>query len=114
MDELTPKNVAASPVERFREFLATRGMRLTQERETIITEIFAAHEHFDVDEIVSRLTRPGEKRVSRATVYRPVKSLEEAGLIRKVARSNDRGRRAWFRFVLLVCVHCASMCKYVQ
>jgi len=90
LDELTPKNVAASPVERFREFLATRGMRLTQERETIITEIFAAHEHFDVDEIVARLTRPGEKRVSRATVYRTVKSLEEAGLIRKVARSNDR------------------------
>jgi len=50
------QEVAVSPVEKFREFLATRCMRLTQERETIVREIFAEHEHFDSDQIVSRLT----------------------------------------------------------
>ena len=91
MSELAPKEVAVSPVEKFREYLATRGKRLTQEREIIVGEIFSDHEHFDVDEVVARLDRPSDgRRVSRATVYRTVKALEEAGLIRKVARTNDR------------------------
>lgn len=91
MSELAPKEVAVSPVEKFREFLATRGKRLTHEREIIVTEIFSVHEHFDVDEVVARLKRPSDgRRVSRATVYRTVNALEEAGLIRKVARANDR------------------------
>ncbi|MEQ9409028.1 MAG: Fur family transcriptional regulator [Fuerstiella sp.] len=91
MSELAPKEVAVSPVEKFREYLATRGKRLTQERDIIVREIFAGHEHFDRDDIVARLDKPRDgRRVSRATVYRTVTQLEEAGLIRKVARTNDR------------------------
>jgi Fur family ferric uptake transcriptional regulator len=92
VNDLTRPEVTVSPVEKFREFLATRSKRLTQERETIVREIFADHEHFDSDQIVSRLTQPRRDggRVSRATVYRTLRELEKAGLIRKVARSNDR------------------------
>ncbi len=92
VSDFAPKEVAVSPVEKFTEFLSTRKMRLTQERDIIVREIFSDHEHFDVDEIVARLDKPidGRIRVSRATVYRTVSSLEEAGLIRKVARTNDR------------------------
>ncbi|MCP4512263.1 MAG: transcriptional repressor [Fuerstiella sp.] len=91
MSNFAPQEVAASPVEKFTEFLSTRNMRLTQERDIIVREIFSDHEHFDVDEIVARLDKPVDgRRVSRATVYRTVSSLEEAGLIRKVARTNDR------------------------
>ena len=91
-NEIARPAVAVSPVEKFREFLGTRGKRLTQERETIVREIFADHEHFDSDQIVARLTQPRRDggRVSRATIYRTLSSLEEAGLIRKVARANDR------------------------
>ena len=91
MGDFAPKDVAVSPEEKFREFLATSGKRLTQEREIIVREIFSDHEHFDVDEIVARLDKPQDgRRVSRATVYRTIAQLEEAGLIRKVARANDR------------------------
>ena len=92
INDLARHEVPVSPVEKFREFLGTRGKRLTQERETIVREIFADHEHFDSDQIVSRLTQPRRDggRVSRATVYRTLRELEKAGLIRKVARSNDR------------------------
>jgi len=91
-NEIARPEVSVSPVEKFREFLGTRGKRLTQERETIVREIFADHEHFDSDQIVARLTQPRRDggRVSRATIYRTLSSLEEAGLIRKVARANDR------------------------
>ena len=91
MSSLAPKDVAVSPEEKFKEYLTTRGKRLTREREIIVHEIFADHEHFDIDEIVARLSKPRDgRRVSRATIYRTIAQLEEAGLIRKVARANDR------------------------
>ena len=92
MSDFAPQDVAVSPVEKFREYLGTKGKRLTQERETIVREIFADHDHFDSDQIVARLSKPRVSggRVSRATIYRTLSSLEEAGLIRKVARANDR------------------------
>lgn len=91
MSELQAVDVAVSPLEKFREWLATQGQRLTTERQIIVEEIFSDHEHFDVDRIVGRLSqRDDGRRVSRSTVYRAIAMLEEAGLIRKVARTNDR------------------------
>jgi Fur family ferric uptake transcriptional regulator len=89
--DLQAVDVAIPPVEKFREYLATQGQRLTTERQIIVEEIFADHEHFDVDQIVGRLTqRDDGRRVSRSTVYRTISMLEEAGLIRKVARADGR------------------------
>lgn len=80
-----------NPTEKFREFLATRGKRLTQERATLVEEVFAIHEHFDSDQMVARLAnRKDGKSVSRSTVYRRLQELVEAGLIRKVARALGR------------------------
>ncbi|HEX6986317.1 MAG TPA: transcriptional repressor [Planctomycetaceae bacterium] len=91
MSELQAIEVAISPIEKFREYLATRGQRLTTERQIIVEEIFADHEHFDVDQIVGRLSQRNDgRRVSRSTVYRTISALEDAGLLRKVARTNDR------------------------
>lgn len=91
VSELATIAVSASPADKFREYLATRGKRLTRERETIVAEVFASHEHFDTDQLVNRLsTRTDGKRVSRATVYRTLDDMVLAGLLRKVARSHDR------------------------
>ncbi|MCA8998538.1 MAG: transcriptional repressor [Planctomycetaceae bacterium] len=64
---------------------------MTRERAIIVEEVFASHEHFDADTLVQRLAqRRDSKRVSRSTVYRSLNLLEEAGLVRKVARQDDR------------------------
>ncbi|QDT65934.1 Fur family transcriptional regulator [Calycomorphotria hydatis] len=91
MSDLESLDVAVSPEEKFREYLATKGYRLTPERKRIVDEIFSHHEHFDAEQLVARLTQKSEgRRVSRSTVYRMLALLEEAGLLRKVARTNDR------------------------
>src|SRR5260221_2754590 len=91
VSDLATVAVAVSPADKFREYLATRGMRLTRERETIVDEVFASHEHFDTDQLVSRLSnRTDGTRVSRATVYRTLDDMVLAGLLRKVARSQNR------------------------
>lgn len=85
--ELQPLGVSVSPSEKFREFLSSKGLRMTRERELIVEEIYSSHEHFDADQLERRLAR---KRVSRSSVYRTLALLNEAGLIRKVARQDDR------------------------
>lgn len=90
-DEIAALNVQISPVEKFQEYLATKGKRLTTERAIIVEEVFAGHDHFDAEQLVARLSsRQGGRSVSRSTVYRTLTWLEEAGLLRKVARTNDR------------------------
>jgi Fur family ferric uptake transcriptional regulator len=83
-------DVAVSPEEKYREYLATKGLRMTRERAIFVQEVFASHEHFDADQLVQRLNRKDSRRISRSTVYRHLSSLEEAGLIRKVARQDGR------------------------
>ncbi|MES2791808.1 MAG: Fur family transcriptional regulator [Planctomycetota bacterium] len=91
MSDLAAIAVDVTPSERFREYLATQGMRLTRERAIIVDEVFASHEHFDAEQLVARLVqRTDGSRVSRSTVYRALAELEKAGLLRKVARTNDR------------------------
>ena len=46
--ELQPLGVSVSPAEKFREFLSSRGLRMTRERAIVVEEIFSSHEHFDV------------------------------------------------------------------
>lgn len=83
--------VAVAPAEKYREFLATKSLRMTRERAIIVDEVFATHEHFDAEQLVQRLARRSDgRRVSRSTIYRSLKHLEEAGLIRKIARQDDR------------------------
>lgn len=91
MSELEAVSVAVSPKEKYREYLATQKLRMTREREIFVEEVFSDHEHFDADQLIQRLERRKDgKRVSRSTIYRHLKQLEEAGLIRKVARQDDR------------------------
>lgn len=91
MSDLEAVSVAVSPAEKYREYLATQRLRMTRERAIIVEEVFASHEHFDADQLIQRLDRRKDgRRVSRSTIYRSIKQLEEAGLIRKIARQDDR------------------------
>ncbi len=74
-------DVSLSPQERFEEFLQSRGKRVTQQRRQIVEEVFSQHEHFDADQLHQRLSGSTED-VSRPTIYRCLKELVEAGLLR--------------------------------
>jgi Fur family ferric uptake transcriptional regulator len=76
--------VALSPQERFDEFLRSRGMRNTVPRRRIVEQVFHRHEHFDADTLLAELAAAGSARVSRATVYRTLNELVEAGLLREM------------------------------
>jgi Fur family ferric uptake transcriptional regulator len=84
---LGPIAVAESPEQKFREFLEIRGEKLTEPRRILVRHIFDTHKHFDADELVADLHQAG-RRVSRATVYRTLRLLVEAGLLRELRLTN--------------------------
>jgi Fur family transcriptional regulator, ferric uptake regulator len=72
-----------SEIDIFKEFIRSRGLRQTPEREKIVAEIFRKKEHFDVDELFLRLLAQG-KKISKASIYRTLPLLVDCGLIREV------------------------------
>jgi len=82
---LSDVQVSLAPMERYEEYLQSKGMRSTQERRLVVEQVFDRHEHFDADELMEGLARcQGRRRVSRPTVYRTLGSLVDAGLLRKM------------------------------
>ena len=77
--------VALPPLERFAEFLRTRGKRLTMQRRLIVEHVFSHHDHFDAEELLEHLQELiARRKVSRPTVYRTLAELGEAGLLKKM------------------------------
>lgn len=68
---------------KFVEFLATKSLRVTSQRQAIIDAVFGTDQHFTADELLE-WARERDASVSRATVYRTLPLLTESGLVREM------------------------------
>ena len=68
-----------------------RGLKLTSQREVVISILENSEDHPDVDELFRRATEI-DKSVSIATVYRTVKLLEDANFIEKLEFGDGKAR----------------------
>lgn len=68
------------PVNRFREYLKGRNLRLTPERRAVLETMLKREGHFDAEELL-QFVRRRNKAVSRATLYRTLDHLRGAGLV---------------------------------
>ena len=73
---------------RFVEFLGSRNLRLTSQRQAIIDSVFGTHEHFTAEQLLE-WARQRDRSVSRATVYRTLPLLTESGLVREMDFGKD-------------------------
>jgi Fur family transcriptional regulator, ferric uptake regulator len=101
--------------EVFKELLTTRGLRYTHERECIFDEVQRIDKHFNADSLYERFKNRGE-RVARATVYRNLPLLLEAGVIQK---STGDGKRDFYEKTdskghhdHMVCLNCKSVIEF--
>lgn len=79
-----PTRAARSFQERFGDFLQSRGMRNTRQREDILQIVVAQQGPFDAEQLLAKLPLSGSRtRASRPTVYRTLSELVDAGLVRK-------------------------------
>jgi Fur family ferric uptake transcriptional regulator len=112
-DPLVPLAVSDSPVEKFREFLEIRGEKLTATRRVLVRHVFHSHKHFDADELVRDLHDAGHA-VSRATVYRTLRLLVEAGLLRELRLTNRNAFEHDYGYPAHDHLHCTSCHRIVE
>ena len=76
-------------LDEFKRLLEHKGLKYTYERECIYDEVQRIDKHFDADSLYDRFKKRGD-RVARATVYRNLPLLLEAGVIQKSAGEGKR------------------------
>ena len=108
--------VTQSPLDKFREYLSSRPnpQRFTGQQKDLVEHVFARHSHFDADRLVKDLEDAG-LNVSRATVYRTLTKLVDAGMLRKL----DIGTKIYYEHDYgypqhehLVCGACGKMIEF--
>jgi Fur family ferric uptake transcriptional regulator len=76
-------------LDRFREVLRRRSLRMTDVREAIVRAVLARRGHFDIEELTRDVQVQGVD-ASRATVYRALPLLVEAGIIQPTMLSGGK------------------------
>ena len=76
-------------LESLKELLERKRLKYTYERECIYDEVQKIGKHFDADSLYDRFKKRGA-RIARATVYRNLPLLLEAGVIQKSAGEGKR------------------------
>ena len=66
--------------ETFKEFLTSKGLRVTNQRLAIFNAAYEYEDHFTAEDLLER-ARKVDDSVSRATVYRALPILTESNLI---------------------------------
>ena len=101
---------------RLDDFLKNKGLRRTPQRDAILDLIFASDEHFTPDELFDRV-RSKQLKASRATVYRTLGLLVEAGLLHEIDLGD--GQTTYDPNFLdrpthnhLVCVDCGKVIEF--
>lgn len=87
MDPKEPKN-SQEMQETFKDFLSSKGLRVTNQRLAIFDAAFELSDHFTAEDLLER-SRVIDESVSRATVYRALPILTESGMIREVDVGRD-------------------------
>jgi Fur family ferric uptake transcriptional regulator len=108
--------VSQSPENKFREYLASRPkpQRFTDQQRDMIRYIFSRHNHFDAEQLIRDMEGAGF-RVSRATVYRTLTKLVDAGLLRRLevgARSSFEHDYGYPQHEHLYCQNCRKMIEF--
>jgi len=103
-------------LERLDTFIRKKGLRRTGQRDVIVRAAFATDDHFTADELFARVART-DANASRATVYRTLSLLVEAGLLREI-ELGDNHKTYDPNFVdkpshnHLVCVDCGRVVEF--
>ncbi len=105
----------ARTISSFRKYLKNKKLSFTPQRRIVVEQILSGQAHFDMENLVDQI-RDHQASVSRATVYRTVAHLEEAGLLRRIDLNHSH---AHFELVAglehhehLICERCGAVLEF--
>lgn len=99
----------------FREYLRSRDLKYTSERQTLVRAILDTQDHFEPDDLLVNLRQQGI-RVGKATIYRTLPLLVDCGILRRAFLG---GSRAYYEHALgpvphdhMVCRRCGRVIEF--
>ncbi len=102
-------------LERFEKFLAGKALRLTEARAAIVEAALARAGHYPIEDLIADLKRLGI-RGSKATVYRTLPLLEEAGIVKPAIVAGDsKSYETTYgaeHHDHLICAHCGKVVEF--
>lgn len=75
----------------FRRKLKADGLKYTPERAHVLDAVVRLDGIFDAEQVVDAL-KDAESRVSKATIYRTLRLLQDAGIVQRVMFTQDQPR----------------------
>ena len=109
------KALMTNQKENFEEYLKSKKLKITPQRERILEEVFSNHDHFEVDDLFFRLYAKID-HISRSTVYRTLNLLVQGGFLREVISGE---RHSHYEHTLghrhhdhLVCLGCGKIIEF--
>ena len=101
--------------EYFKTFLATQKLRLTNQRQIIFDEFMKYDSHIDIDKLYA-ITKEIDPNIGLATIYRTIKLLIEAGIVREVRFGDGK---SYYEAIMgkthhdhLICVVCGKNIEF--
>ncbi len=108
-------NKIALEQKRFDRYLTESGLKSSHGRRKVFDKVMRSHGHFTAEDLVKTLAHK-KHNVSRATIYRSIKELLEAGLIRKTAfgEKHDHYEHVYDEKLHhhARCIHCYSVIEF--
>ncbi|MDD2900096.1 MAG: transcriptional repressor [Desulfuromonadaceae bacterium] len=99
----------------FNDFVASKGLRSTRQRDIILDIFLSTHQHISVEELYLKI-KSSNAGIGHATVYRTLKLFAEAGLAREILLHDGQTR---YEHVVagehhdhLVCTRCNSIVEF--
>ena len=100
---------------RFQEFLAAKGLKFTNERRTILDICTQLSGHIIAEDLLQE-AQAHRKRISKATVYRALALLVEAGILREYRFTQNK---VYYQLVApgashahMVCLNCGKILEF--
>jgi Fur family transcriptional regulator, ferric uptake regulator len=97
--------------------LASRGLRLTHQRRTILSVVETAKQHLDAAQILVR-ARKIDPGIDRVTVYRTLKLLKRHGLIDELDLMHIEGEKHFYErrprrdHIHTACLRCGKIAEF--
>lgn len=97
--------------------LASRGLRLTHQRRTILSIVETAKQHLDAATILSH-ARKHDPGIDRVTVYRTLKLLKRYGLVDELDLMHMQGEKHFYErrprrdHIHMACLRCGKIAEF--
>jgi Fur family ferric uptake transcriptional regulator len=99
--------------------LASRGVRMTQQRRAVLSVIETAKKHLDASQILRKAQRL-DASVDRSTVYRTLRLLKRHGMIDELDLMHLEGERHYYErkpgrdHIHMACLRCGKISEFMS